>query len=56
MRNREKQRDNRRMKHYLAGQSGPAREETIPYRNSERYSDPTAFYAMQNIVRKQKAN
>ena len=32
----------------------PAREESISYRNSERYADPTAFYAMRNIVREQR--
>jgi hypothetical protein len=31
----------------------PSREEPISYRNSERYADPTAFQAMQNIVREQ---
>jgi len=31
----------------------PSREEPISYRNSERYADPTAFYAMLNIVREQ---
>ena len=37
-----------------AAKSAPAREELIDFRNSERYADPTAFYAMQNIVRAQE--
>ena len=30
------------------------REQMIPYRNHERYSDPTAFLALRNIVREEK--
>ncbi len=37
-----------------AERPAPGREEPIPYRNSERYADPTAFQAMQNIVREQR--
>ena len=32
----------------------PSREDPISYRNRERYADPTAFQAMQNIVREQR--
>lgn len=37
-----------------AAKSASMREESIPYRNSEQYADPTAFYAVQNIVREEK--
>ena len=37
-----------------AAKLSPAKEEPILYRNNERYADPTAFYAMQNIVREQR--
>lgn len=30
------------------------RERCISYHNSERYADPTAYYAMQNIVREER--
>lgn len=45
--------EGKRMAAAKAAKPAPAREEPISYRNSERYADPTAFYAMQNIVREQ---
>ena len=45
--------EGQRMAAAKATKPTPSREEPIPYRNSERYADPTAFYAMQNIVREQ---
>ena len=29
-------------------------EEMVPYKNSEGYSDPTVFYALRNIVRRER--
>lgn len=43
-----------RMAATTAAEPKPTREEPISYRNSERYADPTAFYAMQNIVKEQR--
>ena len=45
--------EGRRMAAAKVEMPAPDREEPIAYRNSERYADPTAFYAMQNIVREQ---
>ena len=42
MKNRIKQRQNLRMK-----------EQMISYQNHERYSDPTAFLAVRNIVKEE---
>ena len=47
MRNRAKQRENRR----LYGKSN--REKLLDYRNSEHYADPTAYKAVRNIVKEQ---
>ena len=46
--------EGQRMATAKAERPAPDREEPIAYRNSERYADPTAFYAMQNIVREQR--
>ena len=43
-----------RMAAVKAEKSAPAREEPIDFRNSERYADPTAFFAMQRIVKEQR--
>ena len=43
-----------RMAAVKAAKSAPAKEEPIDFRNSERYADPTAFFAMQHIVRAQE--
>ena len=46
--------EGQRMAAAKAAKSAATKEETISYRNSERYADPTAFQAMQNIVREQR--
>lgn len=46
--------DGQRMAAAKAAKSAPTMEEPISYRNSERYADPTAYHAMQNIVREQR--
>jgi len=43
-----------RMTAAKAKKPAPTMEQPIDFRNSERYADPTAFYAMQNIVREQR--
>lgn len=47
--------EGKRMAAGKAAKSDPTMEEPISYRNSERYADPTAFHAMQNIVREQRS-
>ena len=46
--------EGQRMATAKAAKSAATMEEPISYRNSERYADPTAYYAMQNIVREQR--
>ena len=45
MKNRDKQRANRRK---------TAKPEKISYHNPEHYADPTAYFALRNIERKEK--
>ena len=65
MKNRDRQRANRRMRNHLANagiaanpaafqHGGTPREELISYHNSERYADPTAYYAVRTIARKSR--
>ena len=46
--------EGKRMAAAKAARLVSTREEPISFRNSERYADPTAFEAMQNIVREQR--
>ena len=45
--------EGQRMVAAKAAVPAPGREEPIPFRNSERYADPTAFHAVLNIVKEQ---
>ena len=45
--------EGKRMAAAKAAKFKHSREQTIGFCNSERYADPTAFHAMQNIVREQ---
>ena len=42
------------MNHRTQQTSPPTKEEPIDFCNAERYADPTAYYAMQCIVREQR--
>jgi len=46
--------EGQRMAAAKAAKSAATKEQPIAFRNSERYADPTAFEAMQNIVREQQ--
>ena len=46
--------EGQRMAAAKAAKSAATKEQPIAFRNSERYADPTAFEAMQNIVREQR--
>ena len=46
--------EGQRMAAAKAAKSAATKEQPIAFRNSERYTDPTAFQAMQNIVREQR--
>ena len=50
MRNREKQRDMRRLKHH---EQSLARDHK-PWQNASGYSDPTAYAALKNVTREEK--
>ena len=65
MKNRDRQRANRRMKNHLANagiadnhaafqRGGIPKEQLISYHNSERYADPAAYYAVRTIARKSR--
>ena len=44
-----------RMAAVKAAKSAPAKEEPIDFRNSERYADPTAFFAMHDAAHRKGA-
>ena len=50
MRNREKQRENRRRKHYEQSLASDHK----PWKNASGYSDPTAYAALKTVTREEK--
>ena len=50
MRNREKQREMRRLKHY----NQRLERNHKPWQNASGYSDPTAYAALRNVMREEK--
>ena len=50
MRNREKQREMRRLKHHEQSLASDHK----PWQNASGYSDPTAYAALKNVMREEK--